>query len=116
MLLIILIVAAIAVCAMLLWGIWVGIRMMQELQSTVIEVRGRLLPLMDKAEMTLDSINGELERIDSVVTRFESVTDRVTSTTNAVQEVVSAPMEVLTSVGTGLLGAVARWRRSRRAR
>jgi len=112
-LLIILLVVAIATCLLVAWAMWVAIGTMRSVRALVDEVKGRLLPLLDKAEITLDAINVELLRIDAVVTRFEDVTERVTSTTHAVQEAVNAPMEVLSSVGGRFARAIARWHRGR---
>ncbi len=113
---IVLLVAGIAVCAMAVFALWVAVGMMRSLHRSSEEVRERLLPLLDKADVTIDAINAELLRIDGVVTRFEDVTERVSSTTTAVHDAVNAPMEALSAVGSGLRGAISTWRRGRRAR
>lgn len=113
---VILLVAAIAVCAMAVFALWVAIGTLRSLHRSSEEVRERLVPLLDKADVTLDAINAELLRIDGVVTQFEDVTERVSSTTTAVHDAVNAPMEALSAVGSGLRGAFSTWRRQRQSR
>lgn len=116
MLQIVLVVAAICACAMIVWALWVAIGMMRSLQAGFEEIRSRLVPMLDKADITLDAINAELLRIDAVVSRFESVSEKVASTTHAVQEAVNAPMEALSSVGGGIIGTIMKWRRGKKGR
>lgn len=116
MLQIVLLVVAILLCAMAGWALWVAVGLMHSLKSGFEDIRSRLVPMLDKADITLDSINAELLRIDAVVSRFESVSEKVASTTHAVQEVVNAPMEALSSVGGGILGTIMKWRRWRKGR
>lgn len=116
MLQIVLTVAAIGVCVMAVWALWAAIGMMRSAQAGFEEIRSRLVPMLDKADITLDAINAELLRIDAVVSRFESVGEKVASTTHAVQEVVNAPMEALSSVGGGIIGTIMKWRRWKKGR
>jgi len=113
---IVLLVVAILLCGMAGWALWVAVGLMRSLKAGFEEIRSRLVPMLDKADITLDAINAELLRIDAVVSRFESVSDKVVSTTHAVQEAVNAPMEALSSFGGGVLGTIMKWRRWRKGR
>lgn len=116
LLMVVLLVAGIAVCAMAVFALWVAIDMMRSLRRSSEELRERLLPLLDKADVTIDAINAELLRIDSVVTVFEDLTERVSSTTTAVYDAVNTPMEALSAVSSGFRGVISRWQRARRSR
>jgi hypothetical protein len=60
------------------------------------DIDARAVPLLDKADVTVDALNAELLRIDAIVTRFEEISDRVESTSRTVQDVANAPVEIVT--------------------
>ncbi len=111
---IVLIVAAILTCGALMFVLFEAFRGLREVRETTSELRGRLVPLLDKVDVTVDAINAEMMRIDGVVSRFEEVSERVSSTTSAVHDVVNAPMETISAVGNGLRGVLTGWRRTRK--
>jgi hypothetical protein len=76
--------------------------------------RERLIPLLDKIDVTVDAANAELLRIDGILTQFEEVSDRVSSTTHAVQGAVNAPLDAVNAVGTGVRDVITEWRRNRK--
>lgn len=107
----ILAIVAIAACGA---GVYAAVELGRAAASTrrfAEETRERLVPLLEKADVTVDAINAELLRIDGIVTQFEEVGERVSSTTSAVHDVVNAPLE---AVGTGVRGVVSAWRKSRK--
>ncbi len=108
-------IAVIAVCAMALFAMYEAVGTLRSLRRSSDELRERLLPMLEKADVTLDAVNAELLRIDGVVTQFEEVTGRVTSTTTAVHDAVNAPLETLVNLGGSLRRAVSVWRRGRGA-
>lgn len=94
----------------------VGIWALKELVTTARSVRhlsedmdARLVPLIEKADASLDLFNAEVMRIDGIVTQVEEVSDRVTTTSEAVTDVVRAPMAFVA-------GFAERVRRSRQER
>lgn len=69
---------------------------MREVDTTLVEMRTAVVPLVGKAQITIDAVNAELLRIDGIITTFEEATDRVASTSEAVTDMVSAPMDIVT--------------------
>lgn len=51
------------------------------------EAVDRLVPLAEKADVTVDALNAELLRVDLIVSRFEDVADRAASIANAPSEI-----------------------------
>lgn len=111
---IVLVVAGIAACGVLIYALLDVRRTAVSTRILAEETRERVVPLLEKADVTVDAINAELLRIDAIVTQFEEVSDKVSSTTHAVQDAVNAPLEAVTAVGTGVRGAISTWRRSRK--
>lgn len=95
-LVIVLIVAAIAVCGVAVFAL---VELISTLRSTRVladDLDSRLVPLLDKADVTVDAINAELLRVDAIVTSMEEVSETVTSATNAVRGAAQAPSAALT--------------------
>ena len=72
-----LLISAIVLCAV---GIWAFVRVglaSQSVQTLAEDLEERLVPLVDKADVTVDAINAELLRVDMIVTQVEDVSDRV---------------------------------------
>jgi len=111
---VVLIVAGIAVCGVLIYALLELVKTASSTRLLADDTRERLIPLLDKADVTVDAVNAELLRIDAILTQFEEVSDRVSSTTHAVQEAVNAPMEAVNAVGTGVRGIYTEWRRNRK--
>jgi len=112
---IVLVVAGIAVCGVLIYALLELVKTATSTRLLADDTRERLIPLLDKVDVTVDAINAELLRVDGILTQFEEVSDRVSSTTHAVQEAVSAPMDAVNAVGTGLRGVFSEWRRNRKS-
>jgi hypothetical protein len=111
-LLIVLVIAATAVCAVAVFALLEAIKTLRSVGSLTRDLDERLLPLIEKADVTVDAFNAELLRVDAIVTQVEEVTDRVSSTSAAVHGVVSAPMDAVNAVGGGLRDALKSWRRT----
>lgn len=109
-----LVAVGIAACGVLIYVLFDVRRAAISTARFAEETRERLVPLLEKADVTVDAINAELLRIDAIVTQFEEVSDKVSSTTQAVQGAVNAPLEAVTAVGSGVRGAISTWRRSRK--
>ena len=92
----VLIVAAIVVCGVGIWALLEGVKMARSVRSLSDDLDARIVPLLDKADVTVDALNAELLRVDVIVTRFEEISDRVESTSRTVQEVANAPVEMVT--------------------
>ncbi len=90
--------AATALSAAAVWALRETVITMRSLRRTSDELRERALPLLDKAEVTVDAVNVELLRIDSIITTVETASERVSSASGALSGIVSAPGEILSDV------------------
>jgi uncharacterized coiled-coil DUF342 family protein len=94
-LLTVLLVFASALCGVGIWALTESVKTARSARRLADDLDERLVPLLDKADVTVDAMNAELLRIDQIVTRVEEVTDRVSDTSRAVQEVANAPGEIV---------------------
>jgi hypothetical protein len=94
-LLALLLVLASALCGVGIWALIESVKTARSARVLADDLDARLVPLLDKADVTVDAMNAELLRIDQIVTRVEEVTDRVNDTSRVVQEVANAPGEIV---------------------
>ena len=73
-------VAAIVLACVAIWAIFVLVATVRDLRVAVEDVRSRLVPLLDKADVTVDAMNAELLRVDAIVTGRAPIATRPTST------------------------------------
>lgn len=97
-LLAVLLVLASALCAAGVWAAVAAARASDSLRVLAEDLDERVVPLLEKADVTIDAINAELLRVDAIVSRIEDVTDRVESTSRTVQGVANAPAEIVTDL------------------
>lgn len=91
-------IAAIGACGVAIWAlreVVVTARSLRKLTDTGNE---RLVPLLDKADVTIDAANAELLRIDAAITRFEEASVRVVAATGTLSDIVQAPAGIVTGV------------------
>jgi hypothetical protein len=81
-----------------IWGVFEGVKTARSARVLADDLDARLVPLLDKADITVDALNAELLRLDAVITRVEEITDRVDSTSRTVQGVANAPAEIVTDI------------------
>lgn len=98
MLTILLLVAATAACVAVIWLSRETAAMTRAVTQLSDEVRERLIPLLEKADVTVDAANAELLRIDGAITRFEDASARVSAASNTLADVVQAPADIVTGV------------------
>lgn len=94
-LLIVLLVVATAACGFVIWALFELVKTLRSARSLAEDLDASLVPLLGKADVTVDAVNAELLRIDEIVTVVEEVTNRVSSTSRTVQEVANAPAEIV---------------------
>lgn len=94
-LLAVLLVLASALCGVAIWALTEFVKTARSARQLADDLDSRLVPLLDKADVTVDAMNAELLRIDQIVTRVDEVTERVSDTSRAVQEVANAPAEMV---------------------
>jgi hypothetical protein len=97
-LLVILLVAACAVCAAAIWALRESVVAMRALTSLATDTRERLNPLLEKADVTVDVVNAEILRVDGVITRFEEASERVSSASGTISGIVNAPAGIVSDV------------------
>ena len=94
----VLIVVAVALCAVAIWALFEGVKTARSMRVLSDDLDTRLVPLLDKADVTVDALNAELLRVDAIVTTFEGISDRVETTSRTVQDVANAPVEIVTDI------------------
>ena len=94
----ILLVVATAMCGVAIWALVEGVKTARSMRTLSEDLDVRVVPLLEKADVTIDALNVELLRIDALVTSAEEITDRVQSTSRTVQDVANAPAEIVTDI------------------
>ena len=106
----VLLALASVLCGFGIWALIEAVRTSRSLRVLADDIDARAVPLLDKADITIDALNAELLRVDTIVTRVEEITDRVESTTRTVQDVANAPAEIVTDIADRVRRA---WKRNR---
>lgn len=102
--------SATALSGVAIYGIIEAVATLRSVRKLSDDMQTRLVPLIEKANVTVDAFNAELLRIDGIVTQIEEVSDRVSCTTNAVQDAVHGPMEAVSNMGARLRSVLKRHR------
>jgi uncharacterized protein YoxC len=103
---VVLILAAIALCAAGVWMLIEAARASRSVRLLADELGETLPSLVEKVDVTVDAMNAELLRVDGIVTNFEELSERVHATTDAVHRVVDIPVEVANEVGVRIRRAI----------
>jgi hypothetical protein len=106
-----LLIAATAACAALIWATRELVLTARSLRALTDDTRERLVPLLEKADVTVDATNAELLRIDGAITRFEEASVRVSAATGTLSEIVQAPEKIVSGVADRMRRA---WKDRRR--
>jgi hypothetical protein len=93
-----LLVFASTLCLAGVWAAVAAARAASSLKALADDLDARVVPLLEKADITIDAVNAELLRVDAIVSRIEDITDRVGSTSRTVQGVANAPAEIVTDL------------------
>lgn len=107
-----LLVLASMLCAAGVWAAVAGARAASSLKVLADDLDARVVPLLEKADVTIDAVNAELLRVDAIVSSIEDITDRVGSTSRTVQGVANAPAEIVTDLAERVRRA---WKRHQAA-
>lgn len=94
----VLIVVAAALCGVAIWALTEAVKTARSMRVLADDLDERIVPLIEKVDVSVDAFNAELLRVDAIVTRFEEISDRVDSTSRTVQEVANAPVEIVTGL------------------
>jgi len=68
---------------------------MDEAEKTVAELRGSVVPILDKVDVSVDALNAQLLRLDAILSGFEAATQKVTHTSEAVSGIVATPVDLV---------------------
>ncbi|MEL7667678.1 MAG: hypothetical protein AAGU73_05705 [Actinomycetota bacterium] len=82
-------VAALALTLLALYALVVIIKAVREIRIAVEDIRVRLVPLLEKADVTVDAANVELLRLDAIVTQAEEVGEAVSSASDFIRSPVN---------------------------
>ena len=94
----VLLVLASALCAVGIWALLEGVKTARSARTLSDDLDARVVPLLEKADVTIDALNAELLRVDAIVSRIEEITDRMDSTSRTVQGVANAPGEIVNDI------------------
>jgi hypothetical protein len=97
-LLTVLLALASVLCATSVWAVVEAGKTSRSLKTLADDLDARVVPLLEKADITVDALNAELLRVDGIVSRIEEITDRVGNTSRTVQGVANAPGEIVTDI------------------
>ena len=78
-----------------IYAVRVLVAAVRSLLAAVEEIRSRLVPLLDKADVTVDAVNAELLRLDAIVTQAEEVGDAVSTASDFIRSPVNRTAEGL---------------------
>lgn len=85
----------------------------QEAEEKVTPALKRIDPLVDRVELTVDTLNLELLRVDGILEDVESVTDVAGKTADTVSTITTAPTDAVASVVDRVRGALTSRRKNR---
>lgn len=99
-LVVVLLVSASVLCGVAIWALRELVSTSRSLKGLTDDTRERLVPLLDKADVTVDAVNAELLRIDGIITRFEDASEKVSHASGTISNIVSAPGEIANEMAT----------------
>lgn len=111
-LLVVLLIAASALCGVAIWALREMIATARSVRALSDDTRLRLVPLLDKADITVDAVNAELLRVDAIITQVEEASARVSHASDTISDIVSTPAEIVNDVAVRVRRA---WKDRRRS-
>ncbi|MBN2848170.1 MAG: hypothetical protein JXP72_06950 [Coriobacteriia bacterium] len=72
-----------------IYGVFVLVKAVKDLQTAAEDVRSRLVPLLEKADVTIDALNAELLRLDAIVSQAEGVGEAVSTASEFIRSPVN---------------------------
>lgn len=80
----------IVLVAVAIYAVYAILKAVRALLQAVEDVRGRLVPLLEKTDITVDALNAELLRLDAIVTQAEGVGDAVSTASEFLRSPVNS--------------------------
>ena len=112
LLLVVLLVAASVLCGVAIWALLDVVKTSRSVRELSDDTHERLVPLLDKADVTVDAVNAEILRVDSIITQVERTSDRVSHASETISDIVNAPAEIVNDVAVRVRRA---WKDKRQA-
>lgn len=81
--------------------------------TSVTRVTDEIVPILSRAQTTVDGINLELQRVDEMMQTAVNATKGAERTVQTVSSAVTAPVRKITGLAAGIKGAVANLRAQR---
>jgi uncharacterized protein YoxC len=78
-------------------------RTMDETEKAVVELRTSIVPILDKADDSMEQLNIKMGRLDGILTNFESTSTKVAHTAEAASSAVQTPVDFVTGVTDRLM-------------
>lgn len=79
--------------------------MAEEADKEITPVMKKVDPMVDKAELSIDTLNLEMLRMDAILEDVEQITNVAGNAANTVDSVTSAPVDAVTSIVGRLRGS-----------
>jgi uncharacterized protein YoxC len=86
-LLVVLVVVAIGTLGVLVWALVHAVDTMRSVKRLADDADREVMPLVAKADATLDAMNAELARVEGIVDQVQDVAETVSETKRAAQDV-----------------------------
>jgi len=86
---IVLTIVAIVLALAAIYGVFVLVKAVKDLQMAAEDVRSRLVPLLEKADVTIDALNAELLRLDAIMSQAEGVGEAVSTASEFIRSPVN---------------------------
>jgi uncharacterized protein YoxC len=84
---------------------------LDETEKTVAELRTSVVPILDKADVSVDALNAQLIRLDNIMAGVEQTQKKVSHTADAASNIVQTPVDLV----SGFTDKLRRGWRERRA-
>ena len=85
-------------------------RTMDETEQTIIELRTSLVPILEKADTSVEQFNNQMYRLDGILENFEHTSSKVAHTAEAASSAMQTPVDFVTGVTDKLMRG---WRERR---
>lgn len=83
----VLVLVAIGALGVLIWTLFQAVDTMSSVKRLADDTDREVMPVVAKADATLDALNAELARVEGIVDQVQEVTETVTETKRAAQDV-----------------------------
>jgi len=76
---------------------------MDEAERAITELRTSVVPILNKADESMDALNVQLGRLDNIMSDFENTTQKVAHTAETASGIVQTPVDFVAGVADKLM-------------